>query len=368
MHTIIRFRGVVVGRGSRSGAGLLALWTALSVPWLYPSTIQAAASFYEGKTLTIIQGRSAGGLGDVRVKAAIPYLQKYLPGNPRIVSLYVPSAGGVRAANMLTGTIKNDGFTIANIGTSIFVRAVSKDPIVQYRLSDFVYLGAPSVGGPYALLVRPLGLDTLGKLRAHAKLRLAERSVGHTMYTVGRIMAFVLELKDPQWVVGYESPEVDIAVQRAEADARTEVIYDLVKNKPEWRQQGFTVPVLLKNIKGRGAEAVAGFPKTEAVNEYADTQLKKDVLRVYYNSRPGSSVYFGPKGMPEEALAALRQAFGKIWADPQFGRDYERLTAEPLEPITGGEIEKFLQDIPEDSKVRTVMQQVLGAGPVPPAR
>ena len=368
MHTIIRFRGVAVGRGLRSGAGLLALWTALSAPWLYPSNIQAAASFYEGKTLTIIQGRSAGGLGDVRVKAAIPYLQKYLPGNPHIVSLYVPSAGGVRAANMLAGTIKNDGFTIANIGTSIFVRAVSKDPIVQYRLSDFVYLGAPSVGGPYALLVRPLGLDTLGKLRAHAKLRLAERSVGHTMYTVGRIMAFVLELKDPQWVVGYESPEVDIAVQRAEADARTEVIYDLVKNKPEWRQQGFTVPVLLKNIKGRGAEAVAAFPKTEAVNEYADTQLKKDVLRVYYNSRPGSSVYFGPKGMPEEALAALRQAFGKIWADPQFGRDYERLTAEPLEPITGGEIEKFLQDIPEDSKVRTVMQQVLGAGPVPPAR
>ena len=67
MHTIIRFRGVVVGRGLRSGAGLLALWTALPVPWLYPSTIHAAASFYEGKTLTIIQGRSAGGLGDVRV-------------------------------------------------------------------------------------------------------------------------------------------------------------------------------------------------------------------------------------------------------------------------------------------------------------
>ena len=163
MHTIIRFRGVVVGRDSRSGAGLLDLWTALSISWLYQSTIQAAASFYEGKTLTIIQGRSAGGLGDVRVKSAIPYLQKYLLGNPRVVSLYVPSAGGVRAANMLTGTIKNDGFTIANIGTSIFVRAVSKDPIVQYRLSDFVYLGAPSAGGPYALLVRPLGFSLVSR-------------------------------------------------------------------------------------------------------------------------------------------------------------------------------------------------------------
>ncbi len=55
----------------------------------------AGAPFYEGKTLTIIQGRSAGGLGDVRVRTAIPYLKKYLPGNPHIISIYVVSAGGI---------------------------------------------------------------------------------------------------------------------------------------------------------------------------------------------------------------------------------------------------------------------------------
>jgi len=159
---------------------------------------------------------AAGGLGDVRVRTAIPYLRKYLPGNPHIISIYVPSAGGIQAGNMMAKTLKNDGLTIANIGTSIFTRAASKDPTVQYRLSDFTYLGAPSVGGPYALLVHRLGIDSLAKLKAHNKLRFAERSVGHTMYNVGRIMAFVLELKDPQWVVGYESPEVDIAVQRGE--------------------------------------------------------------------------------------------------------------------------------------------------------
>jgi len=328
----------------------------------------AAAPFYEGKTLTIIQGRSAGGLGDVRVRTAIPYLKKYLPGNPHIISIYVSSAGGIHAANMMAKTIKNDGLTIANIGTSIFVRAVSKDLTVQYRLSDFTYLGAPSVGGPYALLMHRLGIDSAAKLKAHNKLRIAERSVGHTMYTVGRIMAYVLELKDPQWVVGYESPEVDIAVKRGEADGRTEVLYDLAHSKPNWRQDGFSVPILLKNIKGRGAEAVRGFPKTEAVNDYADTQLKQDVLRFYYNSRPGSSVYFTQKGVPEEAQLALRQAFTKLWNDPQFAKDYERLTAEPLETISGEEIEKFLQEVPEDAKVRSVMQQLLGAGPIPPAR
>ena len=347
---------------------LIVLGAALTLPSFGPSPARAAAPFYEGETLIVVQGRSAGGLGDFRVRAAIPYLKKYLPGNPNVVSLYVPGAGGVRAANLMAKSFKHDGLMIANIGTSIFVRVASKDPVVQYRLSDFTYLGAPSVGGPYALLIHRLGIDSLAKLKAHNKLRFAERSVGHTMYNVGRIMAYVLELKDPQWVVGYESPEVDIAVERGEADGRTEVLYDLAQNKPNWRQDGFTVPALLKNIKGRGAEAVAGFPKTETVNDYADSQLRKDVLRFYYNSRPGSSVYFTQKGIPEEAHAALRQAFRRVWSDPQFGKDYQRMTAEPLESLTGEEIEKFLQDVPENARLMTVMQQLLGAGPLPAAK
>jgi tripartite-type tricarboxylate transporter receptor subunit TctC len=348
--------------------GLLALGVTLNVSLAGAPGARSAAPFYEGKVLTIVQGRSAGGLGDLRVRAAAPYLQKYLPGHPQIVFQYMAGAGGIQAANHMAGAAKHDGLTIANIATSIFIKAISKDPVARYSLSDFMFLGAPSVGGPYALVVRPLGLDTVEKLRAYKKLRLAERSVGHTMYSVGRLMAFLLELKDPQWVVGYSSPEVDVAVERGEADARTEVLYDFMKNRSQWLRQGFTLPVVLRNIKGRGSEAVSGAPKMPAANDYADTQLKKDVLQFYYNSRPGSSVYFAPNGMPQEAAAALRAAFGKIWEDPQFAREYERNTAEPTEPITGEEIEKFLQQVPKEEKVRTIVNQVLGPGPLPAAR
>jgi len=345
-----------------------AIVMAWNIVLISASSALAAAPFYQGKVLTIIQGRSAGGLGDLRARAAAPYLQKYLPGNPQVVFQYMPAAGGIQAANHMAGAVKNDGLTIANIATSIFIKAISNDPVVRYSLSDFAFLGAPSVGGPYALLIRPLGLDSVERLRAYNRLRIAERTVGHTMYDVGRMMAFVLELKDPQWVVGYGSPEVDVAVERGEADARTEALYDLIKNKPQWLQQGFTVPVVLRNIKGRGSEAVPGSPKIPAVNDYADTQRKKDVLRFYYNSRPGSSVYFAPKRIPEEAVAALREAFKKIWADPQFAKEYERTTAEPVEPISGEEIESFLQQVPKDPKVNALVQQVLGAGPLPATR
>ena len=63
-----------------------------------------------------------------------------------------------------------------------------------------------------------------------------------------------------------QQPEVDVAVERGETDARTEVLYDSSKAVP-LAATGFTVPVLLRNIKGRGSEAVPGAPKIPSAND-----------------------------------------------------------------------------------------------------
>jgi hypothetical protein len=46
-----------------------------------PGLALAQTSFFQGKTITIIQGRDPGGTGDMRVKSMLPFLQKYIPGN-----------------------------------------------------------------------------------------------------------------------------------------------------------------------------------------------------------------------------------------------------------------------------------------------
>ena len=61
----------------------------------------AQAPFYQGKTLTIVHGRDAGGSGDFRVRAVGPFLHKYIPGNPTIVHEYMDGGGGRKAANAL---------------------------------------------------------------------------------------------------------------------------------------------------------------------------------------------------------------------------------------------------------------------------
>jgi len=67
-------------------------------------------------------------------------------------------------------------------------------------------------------------------------------------------------------------------------------------------------------------------------------------------------------------LKALREGFNRMFNDPQFARDYERLTAEETDPMTGEEIEEVLRLMPKDPKIAEIYKQLIGAGPLPAAR
>lgn len=330
----------------------------------------AERPFYEGQTITVVEGRAPGGVGSMRVSIAGKYLQKHLPGNPAIVYQYMSGGGGTAAANHLGNVARRDGLTIANVGTGVYSNAIFGAAGVRYKLDDFVFLGSGSSGGPYALIVRPgLGLDTVDKLRAYKGLRFANRTVGHTMYILDRMMAYVLEFKEPKWILGYNDDEINLAVARGEADARSHLVHAIVKERSHWFEGKYAVPLVMKNTQGRGAEANPAFPQDRpTLDQFVDTEMKRAVLRLHDGSRPGSSVFFAPKGIPEVALKALKEAFNKVWNDPQFTEEYQRVTGEPPDPITGEEIEQVLRQIPKDPKVVEVYKQIIGAGPLPASR
>ena len=51
---------------------------------LFPNSVFSQAPFYQGKTIKIINN-DPGGTAGTRVKTVVPYLRKYIPGNPTIV-------------------------------------------------------------------------------------------------------------------------------------------------------------------------------------------------------------------------------------------------------------------------------------------
>src|SRR4029450_4791171 len=77
--------------------------------------------FYQGKTITLVRGSTPGGIGEMRVRALMPYLKKPIPGQPTILIEFMDGGGGRKAANHVFG--RSDGLTIGSTPGGLLARA-----------------------------------------------------------------------------------------------------------------------------------------------------------------------------------------------------------------------------------------------------
>ncbi|MBM4259977.1 MAG: hypothetical protein FJ145_00875 [Deltaproteobacteria bacterium] len=61
-----------------------------------PQSVVAQTPFYQGKTITIVQGRDPGGTGDLRVRALVPFLQNTFRAIRRSSWSSCPAAAAAR--------------------------------------------------------------------------------------------------------------------------------------------------------------------------------------------------------------------------------------------------------------------------------
>ena len=175
---------------------------------LFPSDGSTQAPYYAGKTITVIEGNSAGGVADLRTKSIVQFLQKYIPGNPTIVTQYVPGGGGRQAANQVYRAAA-DGLTIGASSPGVLSSAVLGETGVEYDPYKFIYLGSPFSENINMFATRKaLGINSLEKLRAASGIRIGAQSVGHVQYIRGRLFAWLLDVKEPRFVVGYSGNRV----------------------------------------------------------------------------------------------------------------------------------------------------------------
>src|SRR3990170_7787205 len=180
------------------------LWTwqvlVVLLTFVFPIFAFSQAPFYQGKTITMIHGRDPGGTGDLRVRAVIPFLQKYIPGNPTIVSEYMPGGGSRKAANHIYRAARADGLTIGNFSSAMVSMAILGESGVLYDIDKFHYLGSPySTYHAVFISRKQAGLNSIEKLRAASGIKIGAQSVGFSTYNEGRLFAYILGLKDPKF-------------------------------------------------------------------------------------------------------------------------------------------------------------------------
>ena len=333
---------------------------------LMPAFADAQANFYEGKTVTLIQSSEGGGTGDMRVKAVIPFLRKYIPGNPHILSEYMPGGGGRKAGNYMFASARPDGLTVGHVG-GVVANAIQGQAGVQYDVDKFIYLGAPNTASHYVFVTRgELGLNSLEKLRAHAGLRVGAHAVGHFVYITGRLFTWLIGLREPRFVTGYSGTELDLNLLRGEIDARANIADTVLQRGADSLTKGLVnVHAILEIPKG-DKHPHSRFASLPEIESFARSDKESKVLSMFRAFRLVGSPYLLPPGTPQERAEILREAFRKTFRDPEFHKEYRKLTGDDATPLLPEGMQKAVRELPREREIVDIFQKIAGPDALPP--
>ena len=336
-----------------------------AISLLLPVHVFSQSPFYQGKTLTLVQGRDPGGTGDMRVRAMLSFLQKYIPGNPTIVNEYMPGGGSRKAANHVYKSARPDGLTIGNLGLGMISSALLGETGVLYDVDKFFYLGSP-FSSHHAVFVtrKEAGLSSIEKLRGASGIRIGGQSVGFSTYIEGRLFAYILALKEPRFVTGYGGAELDPALIRGEIDARATSADTVLQRNPEWLEKRLVdFHAMIEVPKGEKHSHFAHVPELES---FAKSEKDRKIMVMQRAFRVAGQPFVLPPGTPKDRVEILQEAFRKTYRDPEFHKEYKKFTADDPTPLMPDAHDRTIREIPREPEVVDIFKKIMGDGPLPP--
>jgi len=235
-----------------------------------------------------------------------------------------------------------------------------RDPGVSFDIDQFIYMGSPISRWASVFYTRKeLGLTNLEKVQAAARLRIGAQSVGHPVYVRGRLVAWLLGLKEPQFVTGYSAPEMEVAFRQGEIDAQVEDPDDEeIKKEFAHFHIVFNTPNPYKHPHPR-------FRSLPHVNEFAKTDKEQKLLALFQVFRAVGDSYVLPPGTAPERVEILREAMRAALKDPEFFQRFKtsfRVDATPLFPE---EQQKMVRGTPRETEILDLYKALAGHGPLP---
>ncbi len=271
---------------------------------------------FASRELRIIVGSESGGGYDVYARLASPFLGKYLPGAPTVIVQNLPGAGGLKVANYMAKIAPRDGSTIAitnrNLIAAPLLKMVDREN-VQYDPMSFTWLANLNTDVSFLIARAATGVASLDDLRGRDFI------VGSTTPTDNNgLFPYIFNnLLGTRFrvVSGYPSSnEMALAMDRSEIDGVVGFSWSsLQAQRPDWLRDGY-VRLLMQLGLTPHPEARDVPLMLDFVRDDINHQALELIATLNTLGRP----FFGPPGMPSEAVKNLREAFAHVAVDTDF--------------------------------------------------
>lgn len=320
---------------------LILAWTA---------RVQAQESFYQGKTVRIVVGFTAGGFYDRWARVLARHLGKHIPGKPEIIVQNMPGAGSVIAANYVYSVAKPDGLTLGMPSANIYMDQLVGRGEVRFDVRKFNWIGTQDKRHLVFYMRTDAPYKSLGDIiKAAEPPKCGETGTTSSGFLLLRILQEVLGAKI-NTVMGYPGgAEVDLAVERGEVVCRGMSVDPYFGREPfiSWGKKGF-VRLLMQTGKKRDARAPDVPTIYELMDQYQTPAISRRVVQVILAGAEFGSPTFVPPGTPADRVKLLREAHAKSMKDSELLAEAKKGRMD-MAPSTGEELQALSMEVMSQS-------------------
>jgi len=301
-----------------------------------PALAQPAEDFFKGKTLRFTVVYEPGGTYDLYSRLLITHLPKHIPGNPTIVIQYMPGAGGMVGTVNLYEKAARDGTQLGMLPRDIAVNQMLHPEAARYDARRFTWIGRIATYTGVMMIMSRTGVKTADDLR---RKDVVVGSWGNTTDSfVTPTLLNALAGTRFKIVTGYRgAADVDLAIERGEADARVASWTALKTTRGEWLKDGrIAVPFQT------GLKRHADLPDLPLISDLASSDDGRRILQFMNSDSSVGWNAIAPPEVPADRVAALRAAFDATLRDPDFLADAQKQGLE-IVPGRGDEVQQVVE-------------------------
>jgi tripartite-type tricarboxylate transporter receptor subunit TctC len=295
---------------------------------------QDVAGFYRGKTVQVVIPSNMGGSVGLYGKLVADHLGQHIPGNPTVILIQMPGAGGLQATEFIANVAPKDGTAIAEILPPTLLVPLTR--AVRFDPPQLQWLGSLTARPGVVAAWHTARATTLAGAKQIA-LNMGSSGVGSGNYQIPTMANAVLGTKF-KLVTGYPGgAEINLAIERGEIDGRSNYWTGFTTVKPDWIRDKKLVFLF------RTGPKAPDMPDLPAFVDLVNGEEQQMVRILDAPDDVGVGFFMAP-GIPAERAAALRKAFWSMMHDPKFLAEAARLEA-PIAPVPPEELHRVVASI-----------------------
>ena len=305
------------------------------------TSIGAQEPFYQGKTVRIIVGASAGGGYDTYSRMIARHMGKHIPGNPTFVVENMPGAGFLIAANHIYKVAKPDGLTIGHFIGGLFLQQLLGKAGVEFEGVKFGFIGVPTQDNYVIGISKKTGITSMDQwMSTKTVVKLGGVGAGSATDDIPKVYMATIGLP-AQLVSGYKgTADIRLAFNSGEVQGVCNAWESFRATWPNELKSGDLTIILQTTAKSHPE-----LPNVPLSINYAKTdEARKLIPALVHSVGPAARPYVLPPGTPKDRIATLQKAFMDVMKDPELLADAKKAKLD-INPLDGQTLEQNVREI-----------------------